>query len=357
MIEVKYVKDENSKHNSERVIINNIYDKDSFRSLYRNCNIISIYNDEIISILLDEKINEIFKHIDELTIPMDEKYYPQSISEYDWSHINLIKGNNEYKIEFNFQYDTEVWKNPYTLKDFTEQMELLCNDDKLINYDQDDVESISNGFKLFTNVENLDDSFGNAIESFSIKVNTIFDKVIESQFKNNLLNSINFEFSVSNDIKIVCEQYLTYFIQFLEDAGIQANSKISSESQKILFSVIPNDPNIALENIKEALEVYLQLPRYLDEINKININEIAVLQLQSNISHLNSQLALAKATMIAQEKTIATLELISTEKVKNVVNKNEEKIFNGFLTVTEYKKNGLKINLPEILRLLKRKFK
>ena len=69
----------------------------------------------------------------------------------------------------------------------------------------------------------------------------------------------------------------------------------------------------------------------------MNINEIAVLQLQSNISHLNSQLALAKATIIAQEKTIAALELISTEKIKNVDNKNEEKIFNGFLTVTEYK--------------------
>ncbi|WP_099469974.1 hypothetical protein [Konateibacter massiliensis] len=356
MIDVKYKRDESSKNEIERVIINGIYDKESYHSKFLN-NSVSIYNQEIINILLAEKTKELVKYFGQLSIPMDVKYYPTSISEHDWSDIILVKESDGIKLQFSFQYDTDEWKNTYSLNDFGEHMELFCNDDILIEYEQEDEEMIGNGFRLFKTIESIDNTYGDVIDKFSFEVNVLFEKVIDSLVKIHLQNSINFEFSVSNDIKIACEQYLTYFIQFLEDLGVQANSKISSESQKILFSVLPNDPDIALENIKEALDVYLQLPMYIDESNTLNKNDVAVLQLQSNISHLNSQLALAKATMIAQEKTIAALELISTEKIKNAENKNEEKILNGLLTITEYEKKCIKINIPEILRTLKRKFK
>lgn len=117
--------------------------------------------------------------------------------------------------------------------------------------------------------------------------------------------------------------------------------------------MIPEDNRVAMEQIRNALDVYLELQKFQNEITG---NDIAILQLQATVSHLNSQLALAKATLLAQEKTIQALELLSSKEILNDDKKNEEEILGGILKVTEFEKNGIEINFPQILRLLKRKF-
>src|SRR6185437_3359491 len=59
-------------------------------------------------------------------------------------------------------------------------------------------------------------------------------------------------------IKTACEQYLVYFVQFLEDLGIKANSEIKEDAGRVLFSITPVDGQSALGRIKEALEIYLE---------------------------------------------------------------------------------------------------
>lgn len=69
---------------------------------------------------------------------------------------------------------------------------------------------------------------------------------------------ISFDFP--DGIKAPCEQYLLYFGQFLKDLGISATSNLKEEAGKVLFSVAPTDDIEALDKIREALAVYLNLP-------------------------------------------------------------------------------------------------
>jgi hypothetical protein len=61
-------------------------------------------------------------------------------------------------------------------------------------------------------------------------------------------------------IRTACEQYLLYFVQFLEDLGVSATAEIKEDAKRVLFSVTPTDGCAALQQIREALEVYLKLP-------------------------------------------------------------------------------------------------
>lgn len=62
-------------------------------------------------------------------------------------------------------------------------------------------------------------------------------------------------------VKVACEQYLQYFIQFLDDLGIEADSELTSTAGKVLFSVTPRSDEEALEAIQGALAAYLELPK------------------------------------------------------------------------------------------------
>jgi hypothetical protein len=60
------------------------------------------------------------------------------------------------------------------------------------------------------------------------------------------------------------EQYLLYFVQFLEDLGIHATADLQEQARGVLLTVTPQDGREALERIREALDVYLQIPRSPD---------------------------------------------------------------------------------------------
>ncbi len=86
---------------------------------------------------------------------------------------------------------------------------------------------------------------------------------LKESIKNNLHKSnfqLNVRFNFPEQFKTPCEQYLLYFAQFLQDLGISATSNLKEEAGKVLFSVTPTDDKEALDKIREALAVYLNLP-------------------------------------------------------------------------------------------------
>lgn len=127
-----------------------------------------------------------------------------------------------------------------------------------------------------------------------------------------------------------------------------------------------------MDRIREALEVYLQIPSVPDfEVDPASMDEIAVRQLQANVHHLKGQLAIASATLEAKNATIEALELsnyryrqlladadqakqIDISSVQENPSSGDEPILEGIVEVTEYEGKGFTINLPEILRKLKR---
>lgn len=173
-------------------------------------------------------------------------------------------------------------------------------------------------------------------------------------------------------VKVACEQYLQYFIQFLDDLGIEAESQIASDAGKVLFTVTPLDGEKALESIQEALAAYLEMPKAAAGGAQFGI-DVAQTQLHANVLHLQSQLMLAQsmmqmgqATIQAKDATInsqrAELALYqrgqlvqSDASSSSFETRDSESLIPGYVSVTKMKIKGVEIDLPKIVRALKRK--
>jgi hypothetical protein len=164
---------------------------------------------------------------------------------------------------------------------------LVTEIDNLVNY----YSQLFRNLEIFRNEKYLDSitklkvknleqlRFENLKKGFSVvfKVHDWTNKIYELiDLHTDLLKSWHFEilsqsnraqrftfqtnFKFPKEIKFSCEQYLIYFVKFLEDLGINTTSNLKEEAGKVLFSVTPTDDIEALDKIREALAVYLNLP-------------------------------------------------------------------------------------------------
>lgn len=180
-------------------------------------------------------------------------------------------------------------------------------------------------------------------------------------------------FDFPEETRAACEQYLSYFSQFLRDLGIDSHIEIKEEAKKVLFSCRPSDGASALEAVRDALAVYLQLPAIADaERPTVGSNEIAVIQLESNIQHLKSQLGLAQVAIRLQEATIGaqahtigaqaltlqTLEAAGHQVPRKLpaTDAESEPLIGSAISVNKVTKFGITADLPQIVRSLKRRF-
>jgi len=166
-------------------------------------------------------------------------------------------------------------------------------------------------------------------------------------------------------IKAACQQYLLYFSQFLFDLGIEAEAQIKEEGERTFFKITPTNKSEALESIRHALQVYLTTPDDINVDNPHFVNsDIAVSYWRANIMHLKYQLMLAHSAVQMKDAAIESLRL-SNYQYKQLVNdgqidkslSKEEDLIKGVLSVTKLEGKGFVINLPEILRKLKRRYK
>jgi hypothetical protein len=191
---------------------------------------------------------------------------------------------------------------------------------------------------------------------------------LERLFKTVQKDSLVTLFGFPPEIKPCCSQYLLYFVQFLEDLGIRAESQINEEAGRVLFTVIPRDGAVALERIREALGIYLRIPH---DSNFNNAGgqpfEIAVVQLRANVLFLQSQWALALAMLETKNATIEALNLTIFQQrqfatgpllAQHAATKDSESepLVGDTVHLTKYEGKFLKVDLPTILRRLKRSF-
>jgi hypothetical protein len=176
------------------------------------------------------------------------------------------------------------------------------------------------------------------------------------------------EFKFPDDYKAPCKQYLAYFSQFLVDIGINADTSISENASRVLFTVKPRDGNEALSRIKEALEIYINAPANLEvEISQNEKKDLAVIQWEANIHHLKSQVLFTQAAIQMKDATIEALQLSNYRLKEEVISAkqlaekatglNEEKVLGGTVAVKKYNGKGFSIDLPEIYRRLRRRLK
>ena len=174
------------------------------------------------------------------------------------------------------------------------------------------------------------------------------------------------QFSFPDHVKHECEQYLSYFGQFLYDIGIDVDTEIKRKGRDILFSIAPADKYEAIERISQALALFLMLPIAPSNIISPSSNDNSILikyqRMEAAISHLNSQLKLAEATILAQRDHIHSLKEINANVLAasliKVVEDNKESdginLFQDVIKIKKFKGKGFEIDIPRVISKAKK---
>jgi hypothetical protein len=172
-----------------------------------------------------------------------------------------MKHQTKYRIEFDFSFDISSWKNPWTMSEQADEFLNIFGShdiaDTVFGYDED---LIPTGYNVSFPIENKLDTFESLIARFL--------PIIEHDHNQTVINlqtkvhphTITIPFAFPPEVRVACEQYLVYFVQFLADVGIEATADLQEKAGGVLFSVTPKDKDEALEHIREALAIYLRLP-------------------------------------------------------------------------------------------------
>ena len=215
-----------------------------------------------------------------------------------------------------------------------------------------------------------DVSLGQEVERCISVVRLAHEKVTATLSSKVESNSVRLSFNFPEEVRIPCEQYLLYFIQFLRDLGVDATADLRHEAGKVLFAVTPGNKETALDNIRTALQTYLQLPSSPLDTDSIVEYEIAAQRLAANVDHLkgqvrlvNAELRLANATiqqqqiaidhLLSNDSVLKTLEVADSMPVSDV----PEQLLGGTVALATFEKYGVRVNLGEVFRRLRRIFR
>ncbi len=327
-----------------------------------------------------------FPNLYYLTMPLDilDKKYLNRI------YIIYNDSTGKFEIKFRYQFDSQNWKNKNKYMRFYSSYSRFITE---LNYKESKVAkkfrknnlkpqfgSLRHktfGFEIMFTILEFQDSLNIEIHKLSNILHSYHREVLEiietlDVFQQDIENFriIKSIFNFPKELKVHCKQYLEYFAQFLQDLGINATSNLKEEAGKILFAVTPTDDVEALDKIREALAVYLNLPS-----GPIIYDEsFAAMRLQQQVENLQHsqrmavreirtserELRLAQTVIGNQDKTIQQkdstieqqnkiIEMISSKTIMmdSVENKEElEEIYDGLkIGESEFLKKQLGIHL------------
>ncbi len=135
---------------------------------------------------------------------------------------------------------------------------------------------------------------------------------------NNSNDSFLVSFDFPDEVKVPCEQYLIYFAQFLRDLGINATPNLKEQAGKVLFSVTPTDDIEALDKIREALAVYLNLPSSPIEYNE----SFAAMRLHQQIDNLQHFQRMAEREIRSSERELRLAQTVIENQDKIILQKD-----------------------------------
>lgn len=142
------------------------------------------------------------------------------------------------------------------------------------------------------------------------------------------------------------KQYLTYFTDFLRSLGVDADSALYEESRKVLFTVTPTGGKDALERVRQALGIYLQLPNGTVSPSDLAATNQEVQRVALAIQHLQS--------MVGQVGSPVAASVVACGSGGNLTDK--ESFFGGRLLIKPFAKGPFELNLPKFIRDFKARF-
>ena len=323
--------------------------------------------------LLKLRFEEIWPSFAIFSVPCDADWPPFVVRAYFMApEKDGVLGT----IVFEMRIMPEQWSNPYTIPEFESSLLLAAQsstkvreeadlwDIHFYDYNEDDDNDRGGSYwelGLALPIEDVGSAIGDELRRCADLLREFISSAVRSILRSRRDALVTF-FDFPDSIRSVGEQYLLYFIQFLEDLGVKADAELSNRDGSVLFSVVPKDGPSALVEIKEALEIYLQLPASTEFLRLASErHDIAIMQLRANVLFLQSQLELARAVIEAKNSTIQNLNLVTFQQNQTLVGpsashaeKEEEPLIGRAVTVTKYEGKGFSVNLPLILRKLKR---
>jgi hypothetical protein len=346
--------------------------------------VVRIRDEQVSQKLANESFVELEKHFSEISLatPLEpQEIFPDAIVVF-----TNRSGEAGRFIATSFDPELPKWSKPWSFVQYLElfKEEVKRRDMQSFLFIDDEISEDSRlmkDFGLILTEFDLEKPLSDAIKRLAEITVNIHDAV-ERQLTANLnRGSLVTFFDFPPTVRVACEQYLQYFVQFLEDLGIEADSEISSSAGRVLFSVTPRSGDEALEAIQKALGVYLDLSTKNDASNyDLTNGDFAVSQLRSNILHLQGQLMtaqamhqLAQATIQAKDTTInaqamqlsmfqsGQLFQNGASEVRRIGHSNSESrqdsepLIGDNVKVTALKLKGIEVDLPNLLRSLKRK--
>jgi hypothetical protein len=292
-----------------------------------------------------------------------------------WIQMNEKEGS--YSILFMLNR-LSVWQREYSFAEYYEQLiqiikeskepNIITNDDKDSDIDFSSILPTEFFVIKFSSCQ-VELRLSDEITRCSNILRNFHDQVEKALSPRAQSNSVVMSFDFPEEVRVPCEQYLLYFVQFLKDLGVEATAQLQHNAGQVLFAVTPTDKQTALDKIRTALEAYLQLSS--NPVNDASIvgYEIAAQRLAANIDHLTGQLRLAHAELQLAEATKQTQQVtinnllsgqIIIESMKDVTPKpreDKEELLDGTVALTKFNWKGVEFNLPEIFRRLRQMFR
>jgi hypothetical protein len=344
------------------LVVDGIVDRDSFvfgkkgKPLYAR-----VYSTRVARKLMQLTLRELETIFSNINLP----YRVEWNAYFDSVHVDfrVFRDKTFPSIDIELQPNWEEWARPYSIAEYADVLErvIKSRNESVGEFFQSD-ELISSGFGLRQRISSSEAMVRDEIRRCVSGLHDVCEEAETILISSSRNNAVTTFFTFPTEIRTACEQYLLYFIQFLDDLGIKAAAEIKEDAQRVLFSVTPADGATALRQVREALDVYLRLPTMKDLATmQSSSSDVAVQQLQANVLHLRSQLALAEATLTAKNATIEALQmsnfqyrqLLSSEKTTN---REQEKLISDIVYLTPIQTKGIKVDLPSLLRHLKRRF-
>lgn len=222
---------------------------------------------------------------------------------------NFAYSFNDYKIEFN-----KKWKED--LKQDIDEIDWIGNSkNNILNLSSIEVNPYFN--KTFvTNFS--DETISEIVTPFIEIILDCHNKTLDNLKFLKDSNSLSILFDFPEELKITCEQYLLYFAQFLRDLGVNATPNIKEEAGKVLFSVTPTDNIEALDKIREALAVYLNLPSSPIEYDE----SFAAMRLHQQIDNLQHSQRMAEREIRSSERELRLAQTVIEHQDKIILQKD-----------------------------------
>lgn len=275
--------------------------------------------------------------------------------------------NQLFELSWMIRPHLKNWSAPYSLVELVSEFYRRLRRHYQVRFLDDDERGFE-GDELVLDMKvqttNLESTIAAELFAHGDKIQEIYDQT--TAFLTSTVNkeSLAVFFDFPESISVACEQYLLYFGQFLHDLGVRAETALTHEAGQVLFTVTPTEQREALDKIKDALNLYLELPS--SPISDHPNESIAVQRLESTVLRLRSDLKLAAAELQAKDATIKAQNLtigilngdVLVNSMKEMTPKPEDKeqVIPGIVALSTYKEKGVEINLGEMFRRLKKFF-